>query len=187
MGLIAKIKELFSAERYIQRAMEAMDKEYSRYAELSGEELLALPDDELFPAALYRIDARHRKGGAQAQLRLCERFGDLAPHEQALYAVSELDAVMQEDGGLGIFLLDRDYRFLIPHLSECLREVGAGAHAALFADFVRDNRVDPVRARAFAQNPDNDRVMADFNRAYAGLPSLEAIAVAYIRRNIDRL
>ena len=187
MGLIAKIKELFSAERYIQRAMEAMDKEYSRYAELSGEELLALPDDELLSAVLYRINARHRESGGKTQPHLYERFEDMAPHEQALYAVSELDAVMQEDGGLGIFLLDRDYRFLIPHLSECLREVGAGAHAALFADFVRDNRVDPVRARAFAQNPDNDRAVADFNRAYAGLPSLEAIAVAYIRRNIDRL
>lgn len=84
MGLIAKIKELFSAERYIQRAMEAMDKEYSRYAELSGEELLALPDDELLSAVLYRINARHRESGGKTQPHLYERFEDMAPHEQAL-------------------------------------------------------------------------------------------------------
>ena len=58
MGLIQKIKELFSAKRLIEAAMEQLDRENERYAAMTAEELVALSDEELVSAALYRTDLK---------------------------------------------------------------------------------------------------------------------------------
>ena len=179
MGLIAKIRELFSAERYILQAMEEQDRQNRQYATLSPAELLELPDAELYSAVLYRMDEAIR-AGLPKKADPADRAKRLELPRRAVYVVSELDWEMQE-GGLRAFFLD-DTRVLAAQVGESLREIGAQQHLALFEAFVLDHRVNLARPRGFAQDPEYDAVIADFDRAYHSLPPLSEIAIGYIRR-----
>ena len=183
MGLIAKIKELFSAKQYILRAMEEQDAQYKRYAELSPAGLSELADGELYSAVLYRMDTALRaRDDLPKKAGPAERAARLNDPGRAVYVASELDSEMAE-GGLSAFFLD-DTRTLALQVSDSLREIGAQEHRALFDAFVLDHQVDLTRPRAFAQDPDNDQAFETFDRAYQDLPPLEGMVVSYIRRHI---
>ena len=183
MGIIKKIKELFSAKRYIERIMEEYDREQKKYVAMSSAELLALSDEDLLSAANYRAEHKmteilgeDRDGNAPDWISV------LKDTVATVYTLSEFDAEMVLGEGLAMFFED-DNRGFAPRIAECLEKVGATEHLALYTALVTDNQIDLQNTARFP-NPATASVVRGFDRDYRALPSLEGFLTAYIRAHI---
>ncbi len=180
MGLFAKIKELFSAQKYVFKAMAEMDRKNSVYAKFTTEELGNLSDDELISAALYRTDRKiddllgKKKKGAPA---------DWAEHltgaQRTVYILSYFESDLQT-GGLEYFL-ERNSAFA-PTVSECLGEIGALEHRALYDGFLADRGY----RMSYSERLEYQDELTAFDANYQALPALEQSFAAYLRANIEQ-
>ena len=137
MGLIKRIRELFSSKRYILQAMEEQDRRLERYRGLSTEGLLLLSDQELLEAALSRCDDR-----------ICQALGKLSEIEhpddalaleaapRTVYILSLMQDILSTDGLLGF--LSGEGRAFASMAVDCLLEVGATEHCALYTAFLQE-------------------------------------------------
>lgn len=190
MGLIAKLKELFSAKRYIIKAMEEQDRRNERYAAMTAEELSELSDDELCSAVLYRIDkeldtalGKRRKGEP------ADWAQSLSQPKRVLYTLSYTEADIQNGGVLSFLICNGAFA---PFVSDALKEIGAQEHLALFDKFVADTQLDLNHLPDLS--PENDpestnaglyRKAEEFDRAYRALPPLDIPFARYIRLHMD--
>jgi len=180
MGLFAKIKELFSAQKYVFTAMAEMDRKNSVYANLTTEELGELNDDELISAALYRTDKKidgmlgKKKKGTPA---------DWAEHltgaQRTVYILSYFESDLQT-GGLAYFL-ERNSA-LAPKVSKCLGEIGAAEHRALYDDFLADRGY----RMGYSERLEYQEELTAFDTDYQALPALEQSFAVYLRANIEQ-
>ena len=192
MGLIAKLKELFSAKRYIIKAMEEQDRKNERFAAMTADELLALPDDDLCPAILYRIDKEldstlgKRKKGTPA-----EWAQSLNHAKRVLYTLSYAEADIQNSGVLYFLVGNGGFARFV---SDALHEIGAEEHQSLFDQFVTDSGLELSDLPDLS--PENDpesqnaalyRKMEAFDRSYRALPALDIPFAHYIREHIAEL
>ena len=180
MGLLAKIKELFSAQKYIFSAMAEMDRKNSAYATLTTEELGGLTDDDLICAALYRTDKKideifgKKKKGTPADW--AERLTGAC---RTVYILSYFESDLQT-GGLDYFLTRNGA--LAPMVSECLGEIGATEHRALYDAFLSDRGYQ----MSYSERLEYSEKLRAFYDRYVALPALEQAFVAYIRANIEQ-
>ena len=191
MGLFGKIKELFSAKRYINRVMAEMDRQNERYAAMNEEELALLSDDDLCSAALYRIDQVIAATlGKPSQADPVEAMALLNDSQKTVFVLACWESELA-GGGLCQFLTG-DCGGLLPYISEMLSRTNAKEHLALLCDFAKANAIDLTRPSPYTAKNEFEYAeqqaklpFADFNRAYRRLPSLELFIVNYIRDNLS--
>lgn len=183
MGIIKKIKELFSAKKYIERIMEEYDREQKKYVAMTASDLLSLSDDDLLSAANYRAERKmtellgeDRSGSAPDWISV------LSDTVATVYALSEFDAEMVLGEGLAMFFEDSNRGFA-PRIAEYLEQVGATEHLSLYNSLVTDHQIDLQNTKNFP-NPSTASVVHSFDKSYRALPSLEGFLAAYIRANI---
>ena len=180
MGLFAKIKELFSAQKYIFSAMAEMDRKNSTYINLTTEELGALNDDELISAALYRTDKKidnilgKKKKGTPA-----DWSEHLTGAQRIVYILSYFESDMQT-GGLEYFLERNDA--LASLVSECLGEIGALEQRALYDEFLADRGY----RMNYSERLEYQEELRAFNDRYLALPAMEQFFATYLKTNIEQ-
>lgn len=181
MGLFSKIKELFSAQKYIFKAMSEMDKRNAAYAAMTQDELARLSDDELISAALYRIDKKldsilgKKKKGTPA-----EWAEQLTGAPKTVYILSYFESDVQT-GGLDYFLTrNSDLAESIP---SCFEEIGAYEHKTLCQSFFSAHGYQ----LNYAERLEYQEELKKFDASYQSLPALEPIFAAYLRAHLDAI
>ncbi len=178
MGLISKIKELFSAQKYIFSAMAEMDRQNAAYAAMSQEELAALSDDELISALLYRTDKAldsmlgKKKKGAPADwsthLTGAPRIAFILSYFESDVQTYGLEYFFKRNGGLADFVTD------------CMDVIGASQHKQLCQDLFTAHGCQ----LGFAEILEYQEELRAFDTAYRALPPLEPILAPYLREHL---
>ena len=190
MGVFGKLKELFSARRYIARVMEEMDRKNERLAAMSPDELLNLSDDDLCSAILYRIDKVIAASlGKPSEADPLEAFEILSSHQQTVFALACWESELA-GGGLCKFLAG-ECGVLLPHIPEMLRRVEADAHLSLLSEFADAHGLDLTSPSEFTADNEFDYAtqrerlpFPAFDDPYRRLNSLEIYISLYIRANV---
>ena len=179
MGLLAKIKETFSAQRYIFRALSEMDRQNAAYASMTQTELEALSDNDLISAVLYRTDKKldtllgKKKKGSPV-----DWSAHLSGAPRIAYILFYFESDLQT-GGLEYFF--RRNGGFAPMVSDCLKAIGAQDHLALCNTFFSAHGHD-LRHIALIEYHEE---IAEFDRAYAELPPMEPILAPYLRAHLS--
>lgn len=179
MGLFAKIKEAFSAQKYIFKALTDMDRQNAAYAPMTTAELEALSDNDLISAALYRTDKKldtllgKKKKGSPA-----EWSEHLNGAPRTAYILSYFESDLQT-AGLEFFL-KRNGGFA-PMVSDCLNEIGAQEHLALYREFFSTYGQNLRHAALLEYHEE----ITLFDQAYAKLPPMEPILAPYLRAHLN--
>lgn len=178
MGLISRIKELFSAQKYIFTAMAEMDRQNAAYAAMSLEELAALSDDELISALLYRTDKAldtllgKKKKGTPADwsthLTGAPRIAFILSYFESDIQTYGLEHFFKRNGGLAC------------HVTDCLDVIGAVQHKQLCQDFFSAHGYQS----GFAKIPEHQGALLAFDNAYRALSPLEPILAPYLREHL---
>ncbi len=149
-------------------------------ANLHGEELLALDDDELYETVYMRSVDEYED----------EALDQIKGARRVVYILSWFDMEIQ-NGGLCQFFVNSSSSVAL-YVSECLDAVGAYEHKKLFEKFVGENNIDLNDLDSFKVSgyrgyiKQTKRFNFDaFDDAYCELPPLQEIITGYIRENID--
>ena len=179
MGLFSKIKELFSAQKYIFKAMSEMDKRNATYAAMTQDELARLSDDELISAALYRIDKKLDSSlGKKKKGTPTDWSKQLIGAPKIAYILSYFESDVQT-GGLDYFL--KRNPALAKSIPSCFGEIEAHEHKALCDSFFSAHSCE----MNYAERLEYQEELKEFDKSYQALPSLEPIFAAYLRAHLD--
>ena len=180
MGRFAKLMD--SPE--FQTELERIEAEEDDHAQLHGEDLLVLSNEELFEAVYAQ------------NMAICEEAGETEDEtalftgaRRTVFVLNIFDAEVQ-NGGLCQFFVNSS-RIAAPYVSKALAAVGAEEHRKLFDTFIETNHID-VRdldsfrifgIRGFKRQ--HKRYDFDaFDDRYYELDPLEDPVANYIRANI---
>lgn len=139
MGFFSNIKETIAFRKEMKKMMKAYEEKIAAYQSMSAEEFQALPDDELYDAAIARIE------------KVVDAFGDedediqkglktMPIVQRVVYTVDYLEREVN-NGGLCQFFVNSSRNFA-PYVSESLDAIIATMHKELFDDFIEDNHID---------------------------------------------
>ncbi|MBR1811258.1 MAG: DUF4375 domain-containing protein [Clostridia bacterium] len=160
-------------------------KRQLRYIQMSAEDFAQLPENELFDAAYARTNAKlDRFENVRDGVRT------LSKPQKVFFAASYYEMEVS-NGGLCQFFVNSS-RCIAPVLSECLQEIGADEHKALFDAFVSDNQIDVRDFSSFeiddlsAFTAQTERYPFDeFDEAFYALPPLTDYLTAYVQKHIS--
>ena len=185
MGLLRTIKKMLLFGKAAKLCLrEAREKE-TRYLAMSGEDLFALSDEELFAAVLARME--HKVG----------QFGEwengvnaLNASEKLVYSVNWLEMEVN-NGGLCQFFVNSS-RMVAPYISEYLGVIGAQAHKTLFDTFIATHHIDLSDLTSFIiddigdYDKQTERYPFDeYDEAFYALESLEPYLQKFVREHIE--
>ena len=178
-------EELLSNLADVKKWTDAEAERQRRNKELPYEELNALSDDDLDEAVWNRTDEKVE----QAETDLA---GVAAlPHAARVFYVVHWYAFEVYDGGLCQYFVNSS-RKLAPMLSDCLEEIAALDHKALFDGFVQKNGIDVNDLSSFVSHSVEEYVsqtkrypFEDFDAAFSKLPLLSIYLTPYVRANIS--
>lgn len=161
-------------------------KNYDQKKQLHGEELLDLPDGELFEIVYFQnIDIAESAEDEDEELE--QFFGA----RRTVYILSMFDMEIQ-NGGLCQFFVNSTSS-VAPYVCDALSAVGAHEHRELFENFVTKNNIDVSNLESFKKGKGvrayiKQTKRFDFNAfddKYSELPVLQDKIVAYIKDNIN--
>lgn len=184
MGFFKSLKLFFRLMKDAPKMKAAMEQQQSAYVAMSAEDFSALPDEDLFFAALIRTE---HKINYEAQE---ESFADLSQPQKVLYALNSLESEVN-NGGLCQFFVNSS-RMMAPYISEYMGIIGADAHKQLFDGFIQANGIDVYDLSSFQIHRTADfekqtkrYPFDEYDDAFYALPSLEEPLTAYIKANIS--
>jgi hypothetical protein len=168
----------------METMMDQLMEQSAQRVKLHGEELLTLPDDELY-ATVY-----------DQNITICEEAEDTEDElalfsgaRRTVYIVNTFDAEVQ-NGGLCQFFVNSS-RCLAPYVSEALSAIGADAHKKLYDDFIATNHIDVTDLDSFivtgvrGYKKQTKRYDFDaFDDRYYELDDMEELIAKFIRTNI---
>lgn len=179
MGLFAKIKETFSAQRYIFKALAEMDRQNAAYASMTQTELEMLSDNDLISAALYRTDKKlDALLGKKKKGTPVEWSSQLSGAPRIAYILSYFESDLQT-GGLEYFF--RRNGGFAPMVSDCLNAIGAQEHLTLYNNFISAHGHD-LHHMALIESHEE---ITEFDRAYAQLSPMEPLLAPYLRTHLS--
>ena len=159
---------------------EQIEAQNAAYVAMTSEELAALPEDELFPAAQSRVEVRLSSND----------FAALSHPQQVFEIVNTLEMEVN-NGGLCQFFVNSSREYA-PYVSVSLEEIGAYAHMELYDSFIHRCGIDLKELSSFQihnvkeYKAQTERYPFDeFDSAFYDLPSLEDNLTRYIRSNIS--
>lgn len=163
---------------------QAIKEQQSAYAAMTTEDLSALSDDELFSAAVSRLESHIDYDQPEAS------FAALSNPQKVVYAVNCLE-VEVNNGGLCQFFVNSS-SIVAPYISDYLGILGADEHKLLFDSFIRKHGIDLSNLDSFKIRHIKDfekqvqrYPFDEYDDAFYALSSLEEPIAAYIRSNIS--
>lgn len=146
MGFFQSIKETIAFRRDMKNLMKAYEEKLQAYQTMSAEEFMALPESELYEAAVARID-KIVDGFGYEDEDMQKAIAALTPEQRVVYVVDYLEREIN-NGGLCQFFVNSS-RNVAPFVSESLDAITAVMHKELFDDFVADNGIDVNNLSSF--------------------------------------
>ena len=178
-----KFRKMMKAS--VDEWMVQWSEQQSAYRKMSCEEFAALPDEELFSAAVSRTEVI-----MEQYEEVAEGFTAMNPHQKVLYTVNYLEMEVN-NGGLCQFFVNSG-RVLAPYISEYLEIIGAEEHKQLFDGFITKCGIDLNDLSSFvitrAQDFEKQTMRYPFDEydsKFYELPSLEESLTAYVRAHLD--
>ena len=183
MGFFRTLKILFRLLKDAPKLKAAMEAQNNTYINMTTEALASLPDDELFSAALIRVEAK-------IDYASDESFATLSLPQKVLYSLSTLEAEVN-NGGLCQFFVNSS-RMMAPYISEHLGIIGAHGHKQLYDSFIQTNGIDVndlssfriTKAADFEKQTER-YPFDEYDDAFYALPSLQEPLTAYIKANLS--
>ena len=175
----------FKELKKIKKSIDEFRQNQSRYVDMPSSELSRLTDDELFEAAAARTANKVDRFES-----ITDGINSLTHAERVFYAASYYEMEVN-NGGLCQFFVNAS-RVLAPMLADCLDEISASDHKALFERFVQDNGIDVNDLSSFRIDDINDypaqteRYPFDaFDRAFYELKPIQELLPSYVRSHIS--
>lgn len=187
-------RNLFSARRMVQRAMEKQEERLRVLSALPDAELAGQGDAALCEVLSFRNDraADAKFGEPHARhVSLADCYAAFTGARRSWAMIDLFAMEMEADGLCGV--LTGELRTYARELPGLLQTVGAPEHAALLEAFFRDNGIDPADMDSFLVGHDltNDYAAQEarfpyraFNRAFEALPPLTGALAAYGRAHL---
>ena len=184
MGFFKSLKLFFRLMKDAPKMKAAIEQQQAAYIAMTVEQFSALPDADLFFAALIRTEDKINYEALE------ESFAALSQPQKVLYALNSLEPEVN-NGGLCQFFVNSS-RMMAPYISEYMEIIGADAHRQLFNGFIQANSIDVhdlssfriQRTEDFAKQT-NRYPFDEYDDAFYALPSLEEPLTAYIKANIS--
>ena len=156
-----------------------------RYIEMPSSELSRLADDELVEAVFARTGSKVDRFDS-----ITDGINSLTHAERIFYVASYYEMEVN-NGGLCQFFVNTS-RCLAPMLADCLDEISASDHKALFERFVQYNEIDVNDLSSFLIDDANDypaqteRYPFDaFDSAFYELKPIQELLPSYVRSHIS--
>ena len=185
MGLFQKLNEQKQQREEIEKAIKAAEDRVEEYKSMTVEEFKALPDDEIYAAALARTEVIVKLYDTPR-----EGFEALDFERQIFYVLAHYEAEMSA-GGLFKFLSGAGQSFAT-YLPQCFEELGCADHGELFETFVFHHDIDLNDLSAFEVHsmPEYRLLQTKYpfgmyNEEYSKLPLLKEKLTAYLKENIE--
>lgn len=185
MGIFQSLKIFLHLLKDSSKIMAELEAQRARYLQLTTEEMAALPDEELFSAALSRAESK-----VDTCEDMLEGIRTLSQPQRVLYCINYLEAEVN-NGGLCQFFVNSS-RVTAPYISEYLGIIGAADHKNLFASFIGKYNIDLSDLSSFKIQctRDFEKQMLrypfdEYDDAFYELESLEIPLTAYIKQNLD--
>ena len=184
--MIGFFKEL-KKRKEIKKSIEEHKQNQLRYMEMSSSELNSLTDNELFEAALVRTEEKVDHFEFE---RILDGVSTLSHAEQVFYVTSYYETEVN-NGGLCQFFVNSS-RIFVPLVADCLDEISAVKHKALFVQFIQDNGIDLNDLSSFMIDSVKDYEAQtrrypfdDFDNAFFQLKPIQDLLPSYIRAHIS--
>lgn len=189
MGLFRSIKENITFRREMKKLMKAYEEKMQAYVEMSSEEFRLLPDEELYDAAIARVQAAADAFGDEDE-DMQKALADMNPIQRTVFVVDCLEREVN-NGGLCQFFVNSS-RNTAPYVSESLDAIIAIMHKELFDDFIADNNIDVHDLTSFIIY-DVEEFAAQcerypfdaFDDKFYEYGDFEAALTTYIKENIE--
>ena len=184
MGFFKSLKLFIRLMKDAPKMKAAMDQQQDAYAAMTAEALSALPDEDLYFAAMIRTERKINYESME------ESFAALSQPQKVLYVLSTLESEVN-NGGLCQFFVNSS-RMMAPYVSESLEIIGAAAHKQLFDGFIQTNGINVSDLSSFRIHRTADfekqakrYPFDEYDDAFYALPSLEEPLTAYIKANLS--
>lgn len=189
MGLFRSIKENITFRREMKKLMKAYEEKMQAYVEMSSEEFRLLPDEELYDAAIARVQAAADAFGDEDE-DMQKALAAMNPVQRTVFVVDCLEREVN-NGGLCQFFVNSS-RNTAPYVSESLDAIIAIMHKELFDDFIADNNIDVHDLTSFIIY-DVEEFAAQcerypfdsFDEKFYEYGDFEAALTTYIKENIE--
>ena len=175
----------FKELKKIEKAMDEFMQNQRRYLDMPSSELTSLTDDNLFEAVTARTSNKVDRFES-----ITDGIDSLTHAERVFYVTSYYEMEVC-NGGLCQFFVNAS-RCLAPMLADCLGEISAFDHKALFERFVQDNGIDVNDLSSFLIDDVNDYPAQterypfdDYDRAFYKLKPIQELLPSYIRSHIS--
>lgn len=164
------------------------------YLSVNAEELVGMPDIELFAVPWYRLTLKYNVG----LIRSTEELERLNTVQRAFWITNIYEQKNYGEGLLGF--LNSEYRYTAPLLISALSMIGADAHLKLLNGFVKRSGIDLSDLSEFSTDGlnrkkkklklDELRLRYDidsFDMEYRKLLPIEDYLLPYIRANAEQI
>lgn len=185
MGIIRLFKQMLAFRKLMKELPQQIEAQNARFLEMDTDELAALPDEDLFAAAVARAECV-----VDAHEALFSGFSALNEHQKVLFAVNYLEMEVN-NGGLCQFFVNSS-RAVAPHISEYLGIIGAKEHKELFDSFIEKHKIDLHDLSSFEitrikdyEKQTQHYPFDEYDDAFYQLDTLEIPLTAYIRAHIQ--
>lgn len=135
MSLFSTIKEIIKFRKELKKCIIESKEKEMLYLSMSNEDMVSLSDDELFEAALFRIEHK-----VDSYDDWEEGVNSLNNSQKIFYSINWLETEVN-NGGLCQFFVNSS-RMVAPNVSEYMNIIGANNHKNLFDKFIADNNID---------------------------------------------
>ncbi len=167
-----------------QEYMNARKRE-EEYVKMSSDEIVALPEDELYDMAFARTEHI-----VEQYPKLTDAVKALNPVQRTFY-VSNYYEMEVNNGGLCQFFVNSSSD-VAPWLCEALDAIGAKDHRELFQKFVTDEQIDLTDLSSFKIRRSRDfekqtkrYPFDEFDDAFYEMEAVSDYLMKYVKENID--
>lgn len=177
-------------QNQIRDWMQNMAQRRQRYAQMTTEELKALPDHELVTAVQERAE-RHVDSFGMERVEQRAGYLDLSDPQRTAYTLYWYENEVM-NGGLCQFLTNSS-RMVAPYVSQALQAVGAEEHRKLFDDFIRRHEIDLDDLSSIASEDEEEAEeqqqypYEEFDTPFYELETLERYVVDYLKAHMDEV
>lgn len=168
-----------------KRAVKDFEKRRKAYLVMPAAELEALPENELFDAALGRTEEK-----VDRYEDTLAGVGSLPDAAKTFYIASCYEMEVN-NGGLCQFFVNSS-REIAPLLPDALSAIGADGHRELLETFVTQNAIDLNDLSSFISDTTEEYdtqtkryPFEDFDLAFEQLPPIRELLIPYVRKYLS--
>lgn len=146
MGFLQQIKENIAFRKAMKSLAKAYEEKLRFYQSMSKEDFMALSDNELYDAAIARLEG-YMEQFYDDDDAMQKALKQLSVPQRVVYTLDYMEREVN-NGGLCQFFVNSS-RMVAPFVSQSLEAITAVMHKELFDDFIADNNIDVNNLTSF--------------------------------------